>query len=73
PAELAEGEFTVNASVTDEAGNTANADAQGAIDVTAPTISLNDPGINGDATPTLSGLTDAVPGSTITLTVTDSA
>ena len=73
PAELAEGEFTVNTSVTDEAGNTANADAQGAIDVTAPTISLNDPGINGDATPTLSGLTDAVPGSTITLTVTDSA
>ncbi|CAB9493000.1 BapA/Bap/LapF family large adhesin [Alteromonas macleodii] len=73
PTELAEGEFTVNASVTDEAGNTANADAQGAIDVTAPTISLNDPGINGDATPTLSGLTDAVPGSTITLTVTDSA
>ena len=73
PAELAEGEFTVNASVNDEAGNTANADAQGAIDVTAPTISLNDPGINGDATPTLSGLTDAVPGSTITLTVTDSA
>ncbi|MFZ8198846.1 BapA/Bap/LapF family large adhesin [Alteromonas portus] len=73
PAELAEGEFTVNASVTDEAGNTANADAQGAIDVTAPTISLNDPGINGDATPTLSGFTDAVPGSTITLTVTDSA
>ncbi|MFD3284916.1 BapA/Bap/LapF family large adhesin [Alteromonas macleodii] len=73
PSELAEGEFTVNATVTDEAGNTANADAQGAIDVTAPTISLNDPGINGDATPTLSGLTDAVPGSTITLTVTDSA
>ncbi|MBJ2127636.1 Ig-like domain repeat protein [Alteromonas sp. IB21] len=73
PAELAEGEFTVNASVTDEAGNTANADAQVAIDVTAPNISLNDPGINGDATPTLSGLTDAVPGSTIALTVTDSA
>ncbi|WP_420934303.1 beta strand repeat-containing protein [Alteromonas sp. A081] len=73
PEELAEGEFTVNASVTDEAGNTASAEAQGAIDVTAPTIALNDPGINGDATPTISGLTDAVPGSTITLTVTDSA
>ncbi|MCQ8849646.1 Ig-like domain-containing protein [Alteromonas stellipolaris] len=73
PAELAEGEFTVNASVTDEAGNTASVEAQGAIDVTAPTISLNDPGINGDTTPTLSGLTDAVPGSTITLSVTDSA
>ena len=73
PIELAEDEFTVNASVTDQAGNTASAEAQGAIDVTAPTISLNAPGINGDATPTLSGLTDAVPGSTITLTVTDSA
>ncbi|QDG37652.1 Ig-like domain repeat protein [Alteromonas mediterranea] len=73
PAEMVEGEFTVNASVTDDAGNTASTETQGTIDVTAPTISLNDPGINGDATPTLSGLTDAVPGSTITLTVTDSA
>nr|WP_231518029.1 BapA/Bap/LapF family large adhesin [Alteromonas stellipolaris] len=73
PAELAEGEYSVEASVTDAAGNTASTEEQGAIDVTAPTISLNDPGINGDVTPTLSGLTDAVPGSTITLTVTDSA
>ncbi|GEA03217.1 hypothetical protein KUL17_21140 [Alteromonas sp. KUL17] len=73
PAELAEGEFTVNASVTDEAGNTATADTAGEIDTTAPTITINAPGSDNDTTPTLSGTTDATPGSTVTLTITDSA
>ncbi|WP_159119387.1 retention module-containing protein, partial [Alteromonas sp. KUL150] len=73
PAELAEGEFTVNASVTDEAGNTATADTTGEIDTTAPTITINLPDSDNDTTPTLSGTTDATPGSTVTLTITDSA
>ena len=72
-AELAEGEFTVNASVTDEAGNTATADTTGEIDTTAPTITIDAPALDNDTTPTLSGTTDAVPGSTVTLTITDSA
>ena len=41
PAELAEGEFTVNASVTDEAGNTATTDTAGEIDTTAPSITID--------------------------------
>ena len=73
PAALAEGEYSVEATVTDAAGNTATDSFNAEIDITGPTISLNDPGINGDATPTISGLTDALPGSTITFTVTDSA
>ena len=73
PAELAEGEFTVNASVTDDAGNTATADTTGIIDTTAPTITINAPALDNDTTPTLSGTTDAAPGSTVTLTITDSA
>ncbi|MBQ4830231.1 Ig-like domain repeat protein, partial [Alteromonas sp. MMG017] len=73
PVELAEGEYSVEASVTDAAGNTATDSLNAEIDITGPTISLNDPGINGDSTPTISGLTDALPGSTITFTVTDSA
>ncbi|NDW21292.1 BapA/Bap/LapF family large adhesin [Alteromonas hispanica] len=73
PEELVEGEFTVNASVTDEAGNTATADTTGIIDTTAPTITINAPALDNDTTPTLSGTTDAAPGSTVTLTITDSA
>ena len=73
PADLAEGEFTVDASVTDEAGNTATDSIASVVDTTAPTITLSDPGSNGDATPTISGFTDAAPGSVVSFTVTDSA
>ncbi|MDO6540873.1 Ig-like domain-containing protein, partial [Alteromonas stellipolaris] len=73
PVELAEGEYSVEASVTDAAGNTATDANTGEIDTTAPAISLDAQGINNDTTPTLSGTTDAAPGSTVTLTVTDSA
>ncbi|AMJ74494.1 retention module-containing protein [Alteromonas stellipolaris] len=73
PVELAEGEYSVEASVTDAAGNTATDANTGEIDTTAPAISLDAQGTNNDTTPTLSGTTDAAPGSTVTLTVTDSA
>ncbi|MDO6568483.1 Ig-like domain-containing protein, partial [Alteromonas sp. 1_MG-2023] len=73
PAELAEGNYTVEASVTDTAGNTATDSFSAEIDVTGPTITLDNPGVNGDPTPTLSGLTNALLGTSITFTVTDSA
>ncbi|OJF67314.1 hypothetical protein BK026_00025 [Alteromonas sp. V450] len=71
--ELSDGEFTVLASVTNQIGNTATATAQGEVDTQAPTISINDPGNNGDSTPNISGTTDAAPGSEITIIVTDSS
>ncbi|MBZ2163825.1 retention module-containing protein, partial [Alteromonas stellipolaris] len=73
PAELAEGEYSVEATVTDAAGNTATDANTGEIDTTAPDITLDAQGTDNDTTPTLSGTTDAAPGSTVTLTVTDSA
>ncbi|MGL5659775.1 MAG: retention module-containing protein, partial [Aeromonas sp.] len=42
-------------------------------DVTAPTITVVVPENTNDTTPTISGQTDAAPGSTITIVVTDSA
>nr|WP_083527121.1 retention module-containing protein [Alteromonas stellipolaris] len=73
PVELAEGEYSVEATVTDAAGNTATDANTGEIDTTAPAIALDAQGTDNDTTPTLSGTTDAAPGSTVTLTVTDSA
>ncbi|WP_206363728.1 Ig-like domain-containing protein, partial [Paenirhodobacter huangdaonensis] len=72
PADLAEGGYTVTASVTDPAGNTGSADDTGVIDTVAPEISVDAPALSNDPTPTITGSTDAAPGSTVTLVVTGS-
>ncbi|MFM7969370.1 retention module-containing protein, partial [Aeromonas sp. A-5] len=41
------------------------------LDLTAPTITVSAPDNTNDSTPTLTGTTDAAPGSTVTLVVTD--
>ncbi|WP_221920660.1 Ig-like domain-containing protein [Vibrio cholerae] len=68
---LAEGYYKVDASVTDPAGNTGTATDDGIVDVTAPTITVDAPDNTNDTTPTITGTTNAVPGSTVTLVVTD--
>ncbi|WP_376868259.1 retention module-containing protein [Aeromonas veronii] len=68
---LAEGSYTVTASVTDPAGNTGTATDNGSVDVTAPTITVDAPDNTTDTTPTITGTTNAAPGSTVTLVVTD--
>ncbi|MDN3381958.1 Ig-like domain-containing protein [Pseudoalteromonas sp. APC 3358] len=71
PAALAEGNFTVSASVSDTAGNEATATGTGEIDTTAPTLVLTSSGSSSDITPTLSGTSDAVEGTVINFTVVD--
>ncbi|MDP4482426.1 Ig-like domain-containing protein, partial [Pseudoalteromonas elyakovii] len=68
---LAEGTFTVIASVSDAAGNEATATGTGEVDTTAPTLLLTNPGSSNDITPTLSGTSDAVEGTVINFTVVD--
>ncbi|MEB6651621.1 Ig-like domain-containing protein, partial [Aeromonas caviae] len=68
---LAEGGYQVTASVTDPAGNTGTATDDGSVDTTAPIVTVNAPDNTNDNTPTITGTTDAAPGSTVTLTVTD--
>jgi len=68
---LAEGSYTVSASVADTAGNTGTASDNGSIDLTPPTITVSAPDNTADSTPTITGTTDAANGSTVTLTVVD--
>nr|WP_223232501.1 Ig-like domain-containing protein [Vibrio cholerae] len=68
---LAEGFYTVTATVTDPAGNTGTATDDGSVDVTAPVIIVDAPNNTNDTTPTITGTTNAVPGSTVILVVTD--
>ncbi|MEN8619426.1 retention module-containing protein, partial [Shewanella baltica] len=69
---LAEGGYTAVATVTDPAGNTGEATDNGNVDNTAPNITVDVPDATNDTTPTITGTTDAPPGSTITIVVTDS-
>ncbi|MFQ2150872.1 retention module-containing protein, partial [Aeromonas jandaei] len=68
---LAEGSYNVTASVTDPAGNTGSATDSGSVDVTAPAITVDAPDNTNDTTPTITGKTDAAPGSVVTIVVTD--
>ncbi|MDL2192390.1 retention module-containing protein, partial [Cobetia sp. LC6] len=69
---LSEGEYSVEASVTDPAGNTATSNDVGEIDASAPALTVDAPALTSDTTPTIVGTTDADDGSTVTLVITDS-
>ncbi|MDP4482427.1 retention module-containing protein, partial [Pseudoalteromonas elyakovii] len=72
--ELVEGDFSVNAIVSDEAGNQSETLAQGTIDNTAPTITIDALADSNDTTPTISGTATGEPeGTVVTITVTDEA
>ncbi|MCM5682035.1 Ig-like domain-containing protein, partial [Schlegelella sp. S2-27] len=73
PVALVDGGYTVTATASDAAGNTANANDAGSIDTTAPALTIDAPTLTGDATPTISGTADLPNNSTVTITVTDSA
>jgi Ca2+-binding RTX toxin-like protein len=69
--ELAEGEYKVEATVSDPAGNIANADTTGEIDLTPPTLAFDDlPTNTNDTTPDISGTSDEI-GAVVTVEVTD--
>ncbi|MDO5639699.1 MAG: Ig-like domain-containing protein, partial [Neisseria sp.] len=69
---LADGEYTAEATVTDNAGNEATATDPGTVDTTAPVITVDAPDNSSDTTPTITGTTDAPEGSVVTIVVTDS-
>ncbi|MEL0640650.1 retention module-containing protein, partial [Pseudoalteromonas aliena] len=73
PADLAEGTISISATVTDLGGGSANAELDAVIDITPPTIQVNELGTSNDTTPVISGnTTGVVSGTVINLTVTDS-
>ena len=77
PNALPDGRYSVEAVVSDKAGNRAEArdDNNGkgnVIDTTAPVITVDAPDNTSDNTPLISGTTDAPAGSIVSITVTDS-
>ena len=58
PNDLAQGNYTVQASITDTAGNSTTESDTGSIDTVAPSLTVEAPDNSSDATPTITGTTD---------------
>jgi hypothetical protein len=71
PNAIGDATHVVSASVTDPAGNTGTANQDLTVDTAAPAITIDGgpTALTNDATPTISGTSDAAPGTTVTLTV----
>ncbi|MDI4654763.1 Ig-like domain-containing protein, partial [Pseudoalteromonas shioyasakiensis] len=72
PNGLAEGDYTVSATVSDVAGNSTTISASGSIDTVNPTVVVNDNGLSNDNTPTISGTSTEPAGTIVNIIVTDS-
>lgn len=68
---LANGTYTVVTSVTDGAGNTGTATQQLTVDTVPPVVTIDggSSAITNDPTPTITGTTDAAPGTLVTVVV----
>ncbi|WP_159068460.1 hypothetical protein, partial [Neisseria weaveri] len=71
PNPLPEGPYTVEAKVSDPAGNEGKGSDKGSVDTTGPAITVDAPDNSKDTTPTITGKTDAPEGSVVTVVVTD--
>ncbi|MDN3381020.1 Ig-like domain-containing protein, partial [Pseudoalteromonas sp. APC 3893] len=68
---LADSDYSVSASVTDEAGNTTTADNSFTLNTNAPSISIDTIADTNDTTPTITGTTDAADGTMINIVIDD--
>ncbi|WP_206017627.1 Ig-like domain-containing protein, partial [Pseudoalteromonas sp. Z9A4] len=68
PAELAQGQYTVDAEVRDSVGNLTTEQVQGEIDSIAPTLSVNEVNATIDTTPTISGTSNEI-GADVTILI----
>ncbi|TMP41206.1 Ig-like domain-containing protein, partial [Pseudoalteromonas sp. S1650] len=74
PSSIAEGAYTVEASISDAAGNSATTSMSGIIDITAPDVVIDTIAVATDLTPLASGsATGAVAGNRVVVTFVDAA
>ncbi|MCF2916823.1 Ig-like domain-containing protein [Pseudoalteromonas sp. Cn5-37] len=71
PSPLNNGSISIDASITDAAGNETTANDTAVLDTTAPSITINVIGETNDTTPTINGTSDAVNGSVVTVVIDD--
>ncbi|TMN67870.1 hypothetical protein CWB85_19070, partial [Pseudoalteromonas sp. S1727] len=69
-ADIADGDYTVTATITDAANNSGTAQGNGTVDTLDPTLTLDGLGTFNDNTPIISGSSDEI-GATVTVNVSD--
>ncbi|MBH0044717.1 Ig-like domain-containing protein, partial [Pseudoalteromonas sp. SWXJZ10B] len=69
---LAQGEFSVVASITDVAGNDTTASSSGNVDTITPVVTVDALGLGNDSTPVISGTSTEPAGTVINIVITDS-
>ncbi|MEL0642575.1 Ig-like domain-containing protein, partial [Pseudoalteromonas aliena] len=72
PSALAQGDFTVSASITDAAGNESTANSSGNVDTITPVVSVDALGLGNDSTPVVSGTSTEPEGTVVNIVITDS-
>ncbi|TMP14631.1 Ig-like domain-containing protein, partial [Pseudoalteromonas sp. S2893] len=72
PSALAQGDFTVTASITDAAGNESTANSSGNVDTITPVVTVDALGLGNDSTPIISGTSTEPEGTVVNIVITDS-
>ncbi|WP_186807320.1 Ig-like domain-containing protein, partial [Pseudoalteromonas atlantica] len=72
PSALAQGDFTVTASITDAAGNESTANSSGNVDTITPVVTVDALGLGNDSTPLISGTSTEPEGTVVNIVITDS-
>ncbi|MBU2977210.1 Ig-like domain-containing protein, partial [Alteromonas sp. C1M14] len=70
-SEMVEGDYTITVSATDTAGNTTTITATGTIDLTLPTLTVDNVTTTDESTQIISGNTDLPSGDIVTISLTD--
>ena len=68
---LAQGDFTVVASITDAAGNESTANSSGNVDTVTPIVTVDALGLGNDSTPVVSGTSTEPAGTVVNIVITD--
>ncbi|MEJ2911053.1 Ig-like domain-containing protein, partial [Pseudoalteromonas sp. C12FD-1] len=72
PSALAQGDFTVTASISDAAGNESTANSSGNVDTITPVVTVDALGLGNDSTPLISGTSTEPEGTVVNIVITDS-
>ena len=68
---LAQGDFTVVASITDAAGNESTANSSGNVDTVTPIVTVDVLGLGNDSTPVVSGTSTEPAGTVVNIVIID--
>ncbi|MBB1344403.1 Ig-like domain repeat protein, partial [Pseudoalteromonas sp. SR45-6] len=71
PNGLSEGDYSVETTILDAAGNSTQVNLTGTIDISVPVVMVNDNGLGNNATPTITGTSTEPTGTVVSISIVD--